>query len=119
MRPGQFQPGQSGNPAGRPKTSVLTELLRKAASKTVATPNGRVAGKRLIAKMVLEGLTTGKVQFPDDDKPSIIGVKDWIDFVKWFYQYLEPAVIPHEVKLTEANIKAYIGLSPEDWDKSD
>jgi hypothetical protein len=25
----------------------------------------------------------------------------------------------HEVKLTEANIKAYIGLSPEDWDKSD
>jgi hypothetical protein len=84
--------GQSGNPSGRPRSSALADLLRKAANKTVSTNKGRVAGKRLIAKMVLEGLTTGQVQFQNDEKPSVIGVKDWIDFVKWFYQYLEPPV---------------------------
>ena len=55
------------------------------------TPKGRVSGKRVLASLVAEGLTTGKVTFPGDEKASTIGVKDWIELVKWAYQYLEPA----------------------------
>jgi hypothetical protein len=93
MRTGRFQPGQSGNPSGRPpKSRALSDLLIKALNKTVETPLGRVAGKRLLARMVAQALTKGQVQFPQDEKPSIISVKDWLEFVKWSYQYLEPPV---------------------------
>jgi len=56
----------------------------------VPVDGGRVAGRRLLARLVVEGITTGKVTFPGEDKSSVLGVKDWIEFVKWAYQYLEP-----------------------------
>ena len=86
-----FKPGQSGNPAGRPpKHKALTDILNKALSRTVPTNTGRVAGKRVLARLVAEGLTTGKITFPGDEKPSVIGIKDWMELAKWAYQYLEP-----------------------------
>jgi hypothetical protein len=56
-----------------------------------------VAGKRVLARLVVEGITTGKVTFPGEETPSTIGVKDWIEFVKWAYQYLEPPVTRNEI----------------------
>ena len=121
-----FKPGQSGNPAGRPpKSKALTELLEKALSKTVETQDGKIAGKRILASLVAEGLTTGRVTFPGEEKPSTIGVKDWIEFVKWAYQYLEPPITKNEIsgadggKLIIAleyinkNYDSDPGLSPE------
>jgi hypothetical protein len=71
-------------------------LLIKALNKTVETPSGRMVGKCLLAQMVAQALTSGQVKFPQDEKPSTISVKDWLEFVKWSYGYLEPPVTRNE-----------------------
>ncbi len=88
-----FKAGQSGNPSGRPpKSRALAEMLDKTLSKSVDTKQGKINGKRLLSRLVIEGITTGKVTFPDEEKPSVLGIKDWIEFVKWSFQYLDPPI---------------------------
>ena len=85
-----FQPGQSGNPSGRPlKNKSMTTILETALSKTVETKDGRIIGKRLLATLVAEAVTTGRITFPGDETPSVIGVKDWTEFVKWIYERVD------------------------------
>lgn len=85
--------GRVNNPNGRPpKSRALTDLLVKALSKTVEVNGKRVNGKRVVAGLVAQVLTTGRLKFPGDTEESVIGVKEWIEFVKWAYQYLEPPV---------------------------
>lgn len=96
----KFQPGQSGNREGRPpKSRALSDLLETALSKTIETDSGKVAGKRILASLVAEAVTTGKITFIGEDKPSTISVKDWMEFVKWVYQYLEPPTIKQDLKV--------------------
>jgi hypothetical protein len=92
-----FKAGQSGNPGGRPpKHRALSDMLTRTLGKAILTPSGSISGKRVLAKLVVQALTEGQVQFPQDDKPSQVGVKDWMEFVKWFYQYVEPAPVKNE-----------------------
>lgn len=71
-----FQPGQSGNPKGRPpKTRALTSLL-ETVGKTKYRTGGKIkkgkragqdeelAAKTLFATHVWEGLATGQIRFP-------------------------------------------------------
>jgi len=63
----------------------------------VDMPDGRTSGKRLVAKLVAEAVTTGKVTFPGEDTQSTLGMKDWMEFVKWAYQYLDPPIQRSEI----------------------
>ena len=85
-----FKKGESGNPSGRPpKSKAMTDILGTALSKTIETKDGKIGGKRLLASLVTEAVTTGKVTFPGDELPSVIGVKDWTEFVKWIYERID------------------------------
>lgn len=102
-----FKKGESGNPSGRPpKSRALSDMLEKTLAKTIPTSEGKISGKRVLASLVVEGITTGKVTFPGEDQPSTISVKDWIEFVKWAYQYLEPPITKQE--LTGANGEPFV-----------
>lgn len=59
-----FQPGQSGNPKGRPpKKRALADMLEKLL-KAKQEDGGRPA-KEVFAERVVEGLTTGIITFPE------------------------------------------------------
>ena len=114
-----WKPGQSGNPAGKPpKSRALTEILEAAGNKTLADADGKkVARKRLLAQLLWEVATTGKATFPDGRVLEVAPV-DYLTVVKFLYQHIDGPP-KSEVDVTsggQAIVKAYISISPDDWD---
>jgi hypothetical protein len=50
MKPGQWKPGQSGNPGGRPSEKVFTDLLRVVGNE-IDTVSGKRKMRRLAEKV--------------------------------------------------------------------
>ncbi|MHB0966006.1 MAG: hypothetical protein ACYC36_06070 [Bellilinea sp.] len=98
--------GRTNNPNGRPpKNRALTDALALALKHTVDFPDGRkVSGKKVLANLVTSVLTTGRIKFPNDTEESIVSVKDWMEFAKWAYGYLEPAATRLEHTGEDGNI---------------
>ena len=85
----RWQPGQSGNLAGRPpENRALTALLKKAGNKTVEVDGKPVSGKRILARMIWELTVTGKTTFPDG-KSLMLDPSDWLGLVKWIYTHID------------------------------
>lgn len=97
-----WQKGQSGNPKGRPpKNRALTAILEKAGAARVTRPGGKkVARKQLLASLLWEAATTGKVTFdmppestPDTSEPTpgvmLLPAKEWLGVVKFLYEHID------------------------------
>lgn len=99
-----FKKGVTNNPKGRPKKAhALTDSLMREFSRMVVMPDGsRVNGKIFLAQLVKTAVLTGRVRFPYDEKETVLAMKDWIDFVRWTYQYLEPPITAHEITGSES-----------------
>lgn len=115
-----WKQGQSGNPAGRPpKHRALTELLEKAGNKMVVIEgeDKKKARKRLVAELVWQLVTEGKTKMPDGTE-LVLDPRDWINTVKWIYGHIDGAA-KSEIDVTSGGevLKAYVGISPDDWDK--
>jgi hypothetical protein len=95
---GKFRPGQSGNAKGRPlKTRAWASLLEKYADEYIYLADGeKVFARDLIAKLTIEALYTGRVNFPkilgDKRKPRAFNmtVKDWARFLAKTRSHIEP-----------------------------
>ena len=86
----RWQPGQSGNPAGRPPNSrALTETLKTYGRKTVVDVDGkRRSSNRVLARMVWELLNEGHVTLPSGDVLDVAPT-DWLETVKWLYRHID------------------------------
>jgi hypothetical protein len=96
----------------------MTDILETALAKQVETKDGKLNGKRLLARLVTEAVTTGKITFPGDELPSTVSVKDWTEFVKWIYERIDgkpaqPIVGDDDNPITVA-VKVIKGVSMDD-----
>ena len=81
--------GVSGNPRGRPpKNRALTEILEKAGAAQVDINGDKVSGKRLLARLLWEGATTGIVTFAAD-RTYALPVDQWVGLVRFLYQQVD------------------------------
>lgn len=84
-----FKPGVSGNPKGRPPNErALTKIVERALSKTIDYGGKRTARKRVMAELLAQATTTGKVTFPDNTVMTFDG-KEWTDFVMKLLNHID------------------------------
>ena len=88
-----FKPGQSGNPKGRPpKERALTDLLEKAGNKTYDINGKKIAGKRILSRVLWELIIYGRAELPGEDKKVVLRIssaKEWLDIAKQIYSQVD------------------------------
>ncbi|MBW2559233.1 MAG: hypothetical protein JRE40_00110 [Deltaproteobacteria bacterium] len=100
-----WKPGQSGNPAGRPKSNKSRELaglLTRAGNKRFKfiDEQGKVRRSEyneFIAERIMDALSTGQVTFPREnleDHPVVIRLNssEWMKLVDFFFKQVDGLV---------------------------
>ncbi len=88
---GQWEPGTSGNPHGRPpKSRALTDLLEKAGNRTIEDVDQKKrAYKRVLARMLWEFVSTGQATLPCGEIIKAEDAGDWMAAVKFLYAQID------------------------------
>jgi len=76
---GRWLPGQSANPAGRPKKSLSYYLEQQL----------KIKGKRAVGKVIVNAVTTGIWQLEDDDYKEVLSYDKWFELVQWLFNRLD------------------------------
>lgn len=86
-----FQPGQSGNPKGRPpKERALADLLAMAGGKRVMAPNGdRVQRQRIAVENIWDLLAFGRAQLLGLERPFAVNGRDYVELVKFVFNHID------------------------------
>lgn len=94
--------GVSNNPKGRPpKNRALTEILEKAGATSLDINGNKVSRKRLLASLLWEAATTGKITF-EPERVEVCNVDQWLGIAKFIYTQVDGA--PRQnVELTGAD----------------
>jgi hypothetical protein len=83
--------GVSGNPKGRPpKNRALTDILEKAGASSLDINGNKVSGKRLLASLLWEAATTGKITF-EPDVVLVCDIDQWMGIAKFIYTQVDGA----------------------------
>ena len=122
-----WKPGESGNPAGRPKKNhALSAILATASKKNLHILEEGVVRKLtrndLIAEILMVAVITGTVSFPifcnkdgvpeETETPALIlDTGEWIKLTDFYYKRVEgnPGT-----KVAEVDDDKYDGLTPEE-----
>ena len=108
--PGQWKPGQSGNPNGRkPRGRALTEMLRLKGDDVVFIGNEPVTAHEALAKAVWQFVTTGEVWLRGK-KLEAQTIGEWASVVKWLYLHVEPATL----RETQEDAEIIVRVTRED-----
>lgn len=96
---GQWKPGESGNPRGRPKKkNILTESLTEAAQSTFEYWDGPTKRRKkksdFITELILDALTTGYFVFPPNEPEGretrvAISSSDLMKLIQFYFSRLE------------------------------
>lgn len=96
MVAGRFQPGQSGNPKGRPKKDrALTTLLEAAGTRMVATDDGRMQLRKIAIANIWDAVTRGRVRFLDGYEMPL-HAKDYVELIKFLFTHIDGPAKPEE-----------------------
>jgi len=100
---GQWQPGESGNPKGRPrKGKALTEIIKLAGSRMVDGPDGsRISSKRLMARAAWELITHGETVLLGGKRLKVDDLAEWKSLVEWVLTRVDGPPIERKEVSTE------------------
>jgi hypothetical protein len=80
--------------------------------------NKKVALERYLAVQIWDAIIHGKFEFSDGTTVELEGFKEWHSIVKLLLDHVDgPVRSVTDLSDMGAVIKAYVGVSPDDWDK--